>query len=310
VNAPVHGLPPRRQTGFTLVELLVALVLGLLVVGAVLSLYLGNVRATRTAAALAQLNDDGQAALALIGHELRQAGYNPPPPAADAARDLGTGGMMLLACDGGFAQIRVDLPELACRASEGPAALAVVYLGDGYNTVRTASTDEATDCVGSGIRASVDAQGRYFVVQNRLFVERGSLMCAGSGGVKPFTNPQPFVENVDDLQVVFGVGAAGDGSGPAAGYLRASEIGPASDGPAGPAPEVAPSLRALAPAERWARVRSVQVCVLVRSATPVVEPWDPGPAFRNCAGQIQTSSDGRLRQTFRMTVQLRNQGPA
>lgn len=299
-----------------MMELLVALALGLLVISAVLSLYLGNARATRTATALTQLHDDGQAALALIAHHLRQAGYNPPPPGAASAHDLRTSAMTIFACDGGFVSTRADFGDLACKVPGGPAALAVAYLGDGYNTLRTASGAEATDCVGSGIHPATDDQGDYSVVQNRLFVERGNLMCAGSGGVRPFTNPQPFVENVDDLRFMLAVGAPGSPSGRSgppvepAGFLSAASLGPVAGSALAPdstgSPGVEDSLRALTPAERWALVSAVKVCVLVRSATPVVEPWDPGPTYLDCGGQRRTSPDGRLRQAFELTVQLRN----
>ena len=87
-----------------------------------------------------------------------------------------------------------------------------------------------------------------------------------------------------------------------AGLFAGSALAPDSTG----SPGVEDSLRALTPAERWALVSAVKVCVLVRSATPVVEPWDPGPTYLDCGGQRRTSPDGRLRQAFELTVQLRN----
>jgi type IV pilus assembly protein PilW len=61
--------------GFTLVELLVALALSLLLVGASLQAYLAAKRALLWQAASSRLDADGHWALALISRDLRMAGY-------------------------------------------------------------------------------------------------------------------------------------------------------------------------------------------------------------------------------------------
>lgn len=66
----------RGQRGLSLVELMVALVLGLLLVLGVMSVYVTNQQAARTNEGLARLQEGGRIAFELISRELRQAGGN------------------------------------------------------------------------------------------------------------------------------------------------------------------------------------------------------------------------------------------
>ena len=71
MNTAVH----RRQLGFTLVELMVGLVLGLLVTSALFWIYVGNVRTTSDSVKAARLNNDLRAAMELMVSDIRRAGY-------------------------------------------------------------------------------------------------------------------------------------------------------------------------------------------------------------------------------------------
>lgn len=294
-----------QQRGFTLVELLVSITIGLVLSGALVVTYLGNLQTNQATMALAQMHEDGQAALGMIAQQLRQAAYNPAPPGADAPRDLKLDGITLFACDNGFASTSEPMPQLACRSTKaGPAAVAVAYLADRFNTVPTADVPpRATDCLGSGIIALADDNGPYFVAQNRFFVVNGNLMCAGNGGAKPFANPQPFVENVEDLQLGFSVHSLHAGGSLTAAYLRAGEIGPLS-GHEGVFQDA--GFMALSPSQRWDKVITVRVCLVLRSNGPVLEHSTGPQPYVGCGGTLLNASDGRMRRAFTTTVLLRN----
>ena len=137
------------QQGFTLIELMISMVLGIVIIGALIVLYINGSTATRNVQAQGQMNEDAQMALAVVTNELRQAGYNPvrarpinpgPPPIQPppAPNDLLQGGWSLFACDTGFTDHTVAGAMLACNAAGASASLAVVYEGDlfsGRNTV-------------------------------------------------------------------------------------------------------------------------------------------------------------------------------
>lgn len=102
-QAPVaaHGAPGRpaqrprhgatsvlRQRGLTLIEVLVALLLGLLLIGAVGGLYLANHQTFRQVENMARVNENARLAFELLGRDLREAGgmrCGQHLPAANAA---------------------------------------------------------------------------------------------------------------------------------------------------------------------------------------------------------------------------------
>jgi type IV pilus assembly protein PilW len=68
-----HGMS-KRQTGITLVEVLISLVLGLLLVGAATGIYLSNRQTFRQVENLARLQENARIAFELMGRDIREAG--------------------------------------------------------------------------------------------------------------------------------------------------------------------------------------------------------------------------------------------
>ncbi|MBV8147293.1 MAG: PilW family protein [Gammaproteobacteria bacterium] len=64
----------RRQAGFSMVELMVAIALGLLLTGAVISVFIGSRTAYQATAGVGEMADSGRFALNLIGESVRSAG--------------------------------------------------------------------------------------------------------------------------------------------------------------------------------------------------------------------------------------------
>src|SRR5688500_3368499 len=62
--------------GFTLIELMIAMVLGLIVVGGVISVMLANKRSYRTNEGLAQVQESARTAFELMARDIRQSGGN------------------------------------------------------------------------------------------------------------------------------------------------------------------------------------------------------------------------------------------
>ena len=77
-----HRFSPgsRGLKGFSLIELMVSLAIGLIITIAAFSAYLGASTASRIANAQARMNEDGQAALTILTQQLRMAGNNPAQP--------------------------------------------------------------------------------------------------------------------------------------------------------------------------------------------------------------------------------------
>lgn len=65
----------KKQTGFTLIELMIAILLGLMVIAATISIYVATARSSSNTVKSAQLNYDLNSAMTLMANDLRRAGY-------------------------------------------------------------------------------------------------------------------------------------------------------------------------------------------------------------------------------------------
>jgi len=81
---------PRKAAGFTLIELMIAMVLGLIVIGAVLALSLSMIRANSATIASTRLTQELRSTSAAISSELQRAGSTENPYNVAAAVALGT----------------------------------------------------------------------------------------------------------------------------------------------------------------------------------------------------------------------------
>jgi type IV pilus assembly protein PilW len=301
--SPCLRLPKRYpQAGFSLIELLVSMTLGLVVTGALTVMYLSGGQAARNVEAHGRMNDDAQMALAAITHELRQAGYNPVRDASGTKNDLGQKGWNLFACDTGFtgttAALR-DIDALRCNTGGAGFALAVAYEGDLHTGRNTATTGLPMDCVGKGVKASPTG-AHFYTLQARLHVEDNTLMCRGSGGDSDKLGAaQALAENIESMTASFAVANPADAANQdVRGYLAASGINDPMD----------PGLAALTPRDRWNKVAAVQICVVARSESPVLQDLGRAASYLDCRGANIRITDGRLRRAYRGTVLLRNHG--
>ncbi len=267
----------RRMQGLSLVEVMVSLVIGLVVVGAVLVSYITSGITGRQQAAYAEMNENAQLALTLIARDLLLAGFAAPTGvAADGLSFTRTfASRPVFGCRTGFAAPSTT-GAVACAAS-GSDALEVVYQADGANSVPTAA-DLPTDCLGNGL---ADAGG-FNLAYNRYYLAssssgRSELHCAsrqGAGG-------QPLVDNVAGMAVWYGEANAASPR-TLARYVRADAV------------------------TDWGLVLSVRVCLLMRSSEAVLGSDEDTLTYLDCDSEQQTVADGFVRRAFFSTTTLRN----
>jgi len=315
----------RAVRGLTLIELMVSLTIGLVVMLAVLSTYLGSSKASRIADAQGRMNEDAQAALNVLSQQLRMAGNNPiqanrtataarnPLNALSDGTNIYDGSLYVVrGCDGKFSNItttaNISLLTCAAGTSTLPDSIAVFYEADRYNTVPTA-TGLPTDCLGQSLTtqtaavtavngtATSAATASFFVADNRFYIGTSSaivspsLYCKGNGNA----TPQPLVENVEDMQFTYGTSPITSTATQVAGYLDAASLLTQTD------------LAALAnDATRWSHVMTVRICVLMRSDNFVLDNA-VSARYTKCDGTDETNPpDLRLRRAYSTTVVLRN----
>lgn len=138
----------------------------------------------------------------------------------------------------------------------------------------------------------------YYEADNRFYIKQSqqtqtpSLYCQGNGiGAVE----QPLVQNVEDMQITYGVQAPDGVSSTVAGYLQADQLLAQADlNPVG------------TEAGRWKKVVTVRICLQMRSATRVVATI-ASASYLKCDGTLDTTkTDLLLRRTYTTTVVLRN----
>lgn len=279
----------RRVRGVTLIELMISISIGLVVVAAVIVSFVGSGRAGRYQAALSQMNQEAQIGLNILSREVQLAGYVSP------AQSLGTT-PSLFGCDGtkGTAGTPFVDPAATAALTCGPdtgttvSALEVVYEADIYNTVVVSALP--TDC-----RLTTSSSGAPYIVHNRYFIDTGSgsgasgrpeLYCASNWNAK-----QPLIENVEDMQIWYGIVAAANAS-QVIRYAKAGKDTTSTNTVNGQG------------AAEWNNVMSVRICLLMRSAEPILTGED-SVGYVDCAGSSQTSTDRYLRRAYFTTATAR-----
>lgn len=130
-----NGIPVRRQAdaGFTLVELMIALVLGLVVIAGVGSVFLANQNAYRSNVALGEVQESARTSFEFLAREIRAAGAN-PCGTSSVASVLKPGGDQMLYSNAPI-EGWDDVTTIAGLPDTGPGAPAA---GSG-NAIRLAS---------------------------------------------------------------------------------------------------------------------------------------------------------------------------
>lgn len=283
----------RRMGGVTLIELLISLVIGMVVVAAVLISFVDSGKVSRFQTAVGQMNQDAQVALNLLTREVQMAGYISPGQTLGAPA--------LFGCDGTAGAVPFTSPKAAgtmtCGAATGTtvSALEVVYEADDKTTVPQGVAKTPSDCLGTGITVS----GTIYITRNRYYVApsssgRKELHCASPAGVGG--GAQPLIENVDDMQVWYGVTATDDPAAP--GYSQVIRYAKA-----GKDATTADTVNAQ-PAGEWNKVMSVRICLLMRSAEPILTGEDT-LTYLDCNSTSQTSADKYLRRAYFTTATVR-----
>lgn len=132
----------RRQRGLSLLELMVAMLLGLIVVAAVFNIYVGTSKSQRFTSGLMALQEDGRFGLSTLQRGLRLAGFSEALDfdAIDLARS-----------DGSRITVRAQQP-FDCNGADTAATGGVAE-----NTYAHVAADETITCGGNVLVENVEA---------------------------------------------------------------------------------------------------------------------------------------------------------
>jgi type IV pilus assembly protein PilW len=187
---------PHKQRGLTLIEVVVAMTIGLFLLGGVMTIVSGIRNSYSAQTQLAQLQDDERLAMTVLTDVIQAAGYFPDPISNTAISAL---------------------PASAAFPTAGQAITGTSAAG-GPDTigVRFASTsaDGMINCLGGTNPNAALAQ-----YENRFSVNNGQLLCSLNGAAAV-----PLVNGMQNLVILYGVNTGGGTQVCTDSYFRASEV--------------------------------------------------------------------------------------
>lgn len=140
-----------RQGGGTLIELIIAIAIGLVIVAGVASLYLSSSQVSRVANQVGAVEDSGQLAMFVMGDAIRMAGFGEIVGSSATSR-LGQtqfSGPQIRACSNGtFAAPFATPPDVTCVPSGLAAGPDQLFVSFQSNNVKASPQGALADCLG------------------------------------------------------------------------------------------------------------------------------------------------------------------
>lgn len=329
-----RGVGRGAEGGFSLVELMIALVLGLVLLAGVASVFVGSKQAFRTQESLGGIQETGRFINYMVVPYVRLAGYladplvqvnpveyflRPGPDDEEIEDDLSEEYSpdedlfrALWGVDGD--------PDAAASATAAAAGvtyaarsdvLVVRYLGQAAPADDAAADGQMRTCLGlpasgdaaAGLRADHMAENVFFISAQENGVSslscRARVYTMGAPGSEPTelwsNGPQPLLPNVQDMQILYG-----------------EDTDPSDDVPAaGGTPGYFPNIfRRADQVSNWQRVVTVRISVTVDGGDRTEGDMSVGSREEDeeddYVAEENLVEDGRLRRTFTTTLNIRN----
>lgn len=316
LNHP-HSYRHYPQAGFTLIELMISLVLGLIISAAVIQVYVTNVKTSSVQASGSELQDASVFGLQQLEKNVRLANLGNPQTSITSTTNKG--GIVLTGANIGVPAY-TDTGYLTRRAGDATVGT------NGWTGISNTNTNSdqltiqytnitgspMTDCEGSTAAVNDTVIERYFLRQMTgntssgdiknlaLVCDAGRVLAAGGIAViTPSTDPrnfgqagQEFVTNVDQFKVLLGTQQT---TGANAGQML-----------------FLPSNAYLAIATNQPAITAVKVGLIVHGSTPISGSAEQsafallGQAPADNTLKADATSKKKVRNTYETTTLLRN----
>jgi type IV pilus assembly protein PilW len=316
---PLHN----RQLGLTLVELMIALTLGLFVAGAASALFLSTKSTYVAQDEEARIVDSGRYAIENVTRALRQASYEEWGTVTSPIVNTPSMSGNLRGLDAH--SLKSNTPDIQAplsKAVNGSDVLAIRFFGAGAGPHGDGSV---VNCAGFGVGAPADQQSAeedrgwsiYYVAESSSGEPELYCKYRGESG----WGAQAIVQGVESFQVLYGLDSDGDGR--VNRFVRADEINALDNtlllNGATAAEQAADKNRKT----NWKKVVVVQIAMLIRGAqnakdakggieyhlfgadySAIRAGSDPGTVIKEAS--LPSNIQRRARKVFAATIQLRN----
>lgn len=265
----------RQQQGLSLIELMIAMMIGLFLSVGTATIYFSSQRTSLSQTQYAIIEDNGRLALEILTGVIEHTGYvsTNASPLAGTERFI-TSAVTTANCGG---QNNVLAPALFGTTTNNNTgdSIGVVYIGDNNLNRDCSGVQLPVACRvgGVGTLASSKIYNYFSVGTNTEGVP--VLTCVGSRN----TQSLEIAEGVENLQILYGID--NDNDNQVDQYVNADQV------------------------VSWSRIISVQLAILVRSLSQV-KTQDESKTYKLLDNSTITKNDKYQRAVFSTIIRLRN----
>ncbi len=166
-----------RQYGFSIIEAMVAMVIGVVLLAGSVQVFISSKKSFLLQEAISSIQDDARFVMYFITRDLRHAGY----PQGELGVDESAGEAMAF---------DISANKTSDNSAGGSDQIAIKY-------------ESPTDCTGN---ATPLKPGYTRVTINHYWLDSGVLKCSGNSG-----NTIELAENIEKFHVLYGIDSDGDG---------------------------------------------------------------------------------------------------
>ncbi len=184
----------KEQAGITLIELMIAMIIGLLVSGAIITIFITNIKSTTENIKMMHLNQELRTAMGLISDEIKRSGYS---ASSDedymAAWDTSTAGCVIYAYDqnGDGSAYAAGSDRLGFRLSGG-----VISWGQSVTSCTAGNWQPLTDTGTATITAFTIATPSPLIVAGSLSIDQVTVTITGQISLNPGTASRTISETI------------------------------------------------------------------------------------------------------------------
>lgn len=276
-----------HQTGLSLIELLIATLVGLFLLTGIASSYISSYKSNIKQDELSKLEDSGRLALDVLSRAIEHTGYTPvhagilnPPFITDRSQIVSE---VCSSGDNSVKSMGIFQKSMVTGDFANGDRIAMMYNGDSRIFNDCSGRELPVSCrVDPPGAASTGASSDRSKIYNAFYLTSNAkrnvyrLMCAGSRDNKT----QIIAEGIEQMQFMYGL--ASSGSGDVDHYVDATNVG------------------------SWTSVVSVQIAILVRSEKPIKQKKERKTYTLLNVKYTPAKADKFKRIVFNRTVRIRN----
>jgi type IV pilus assembly protein PilW len=264
----IHRMRPMhaRMIGLTLVEMLIAVVLSLGLIGGIVTLYVNVGESASYLNAASRIQENGRFALDYVVRTMRMAGYDDPEISATTRPTLVLEGKL------GTEVTNTGDNFIKKVSTELVPAHAVVIRHEGAGPV---GAELVRDCLGSPVAEDSWVENTYLIAAHKDRPLEFGLVCI----TDKVSEPQFIAEGIEGMEVLYGFDSDADADGVANRYYEAASV-----------PD-------------WARVVSAKIALLVNSVGDVYS--NTLHDCESCE-KFNPTTTTLMRAEFQATINFRN----